>query len=117
MAEAKVVQIDDLVTISENALVMIAGIALKDVEGVFLKGVNFEENKSIEKQALKNLRKCVAFIPHEKGIKFEISISIIYGANIEETSKNVQTAVFEAIERNIGVVPYKVNVIVNGIEF
>lgn len=118
MAEAKVVQIDDLVSISENALIMIAGIALKDCDGVSIKGVRINrEEKTIEKSDLKNLKKSVKFIQHEKGIKFEIQVSVMYGSNIEDVSKAVQTAVFEAVERNIGVKPYKVNVIVNGIEF
>jgi uncharacterized alkaline shock family protein YloU len=96
---------------------MIAGIALKDVEAVSMRGVHFKEDKTLDKGDLKNLKKNIRFIQHEKGIKYEISVSVKYGANIEETSKEVQTVVFDAVERNIGVKPYKVNVVVNGIEF
>jgi len=118
MADLKVVQIDDLVSISENALITIAGIALNDVEGVFIKGLKADEKqKALDKTGIKNLKKSIDFIQHDQGIMFEVSISITYGSNIEETSKKVQQAIFEAIERNIGVKPYKVNVIVNGIEF
>lgn len=115
MAELKSIQISDLVTISENALISIAGIALTEVEGVSTK--HSHADGVLDKSEMRHYKKTIKFTEHNQGMVFDISVKIKYGNNIEVVSKNIQETVINAFERNIGVKPHKINVIVTGIEF
>ncbi|BDF70822.1 alkaline-shock protein [Oscillospiraceae bacterium] len=103
--------------ISEEVLAVIAAAAALEVEGVGSLAANLGSDLA-ELLGKKNLAKGVHIAVSEgESVSVDISILIKYGYTIPEVAKNVQDAVYTAIENTSGLSVECVNVQVGGILF
>ena len=103
--------------ISEEVLAVIAAAAALEVEGVGSLAANLGSDLVEMLGGKKNLSKGVHLTVTEENITVDISILIKYGCVVPDVAKQVQDAVYTAIENMSGLTPECVNIHVAGITF
>ena len=98
------------VRISDEVLMVIAGTAAMEAEGV-LRHVWLVGGKPARKQ----MAKCTKVVVKNKTVSIGISIAVRFGAKIHEVSLEVQKRVKSAIETMTGLSVAEVNVTINTI--
>ena len=103
--------------ISEEVLAGIAAAAALEVEGVSGLAANLGSDIAELLGGKKNLSKGVHITVEEESVRVDVSILIKYGYTIIDVAKEVQNAVFSAIENTSGLTVECVNVHVLGVTF
>ena len=99
------------IQITEDVVSVIAGIAMKDIEGVAKVAAGFAEAFG-----KKNLGKGVKVEINEKEVKIDVSIIVKYGAKIPEVATRIQEKITADVESMTGFKVVSVNVKVQGVE-
>ncbi len=98
------------VSIADEVVAMIAGLAASEVEGVASMAGNVTRDL-INKLSMKSLSKGVRItVDENKTVKAALAINIRYGYNVPDTSAQVQEKVKTAIETMTGLTVAEVNV-------
>ena len=97
------------VRIADEVVVIIAGLATTEVEGVSSMAGNIT-NEIVSKLGMKNLSKGILVEVMENEVKVDVAINIAYGYSIPEVSAKVQDKVKSAIENMTGLTVAVVNV-------
>lgn len=103
--------------ISEDVLAVIAAAAAMEVEGVGSLSTNLSSDIAELLGGKKNLSKGIHITVEEESIRVDLSILIKYGYTIIDVAKEVQNAVYHAIENTSGLTVECVNVHVAGVSF
>ncbi|WP_130868202.1 Asp23/Gls24 family envelope stress response protein [Intestinimonas massiliensis (ex Afouda et al. 2020)] len=103
--------------ISEDVLAVIAAAAAMEVEGVGSLSANLSSDIAELLGGKKNLSKGIHITVEEESIRVDLSILIKYGYTIIDVAKEVQNAVYHAIENTSGLTVECVNVHVAGVSF
>ena len=101
--------------ISEEVLAVIA--AAMEVEGVGSLAANLGSDIAELLGGKKNLSKGIHIAVEEESIRVDVSLLIKYGYTIIDVAKEVQNAVYSAIENTSGLTVECVNVHVLGVAF
>ena len=104
------------VQIADEVVAIIAGLAATEVEGVDSMAGNIT-NELVSKLGKKNLSKGIHIAVEEESIRVDVSLLIKYGYTIIDVAKEVQNAVYSAIENTSGLTVECVNVHVLGVAF
>ena len=102
--------------ICEDVLAVIAAAATLEVEGVGSLSANLSTDLA-ELLGKKNLAKGVHISVQEESIRVDVSVLIKYGYTILDVAKQVQNAVYNAIENTSGLTVECVNVHDSGVSF
>ena len=102
------------IQITEDVVSVIAGIAMKDIEGVAKVAAGFAGGIS-EAFGKKNLGKGVKVEINEKEVKIDVSIIVKYGAKIPEVATRIQEKITADVESMTGFKVVSVNVKVQGV--
>ncbi len=102
--------------ICEDVLAVIAAAATLEVEGVGSLSANLSTDLA-ELLGKKNLAKGVHISVQEESIRVDVSVLIKYGYTILDVAKQVQNAVYNAIENTSGLNVESVNIHVAGVTF
>lgn len=103
------------VSIADDVVASIAGIAAIEVKGVSKLTGNISK-ELVAKLGKKNLSKGVKVDIIEGTVDVDLSLELEYGNSIKTVSENVQIKVKQAIESMTGLVVGSVNVVVSGIK-
>ena len=103
--------------ISEDVLAVIAAAAATEGEGVGSLSTNLSSDIAELLGGKKNLSKGIRIAMEEDSVQVDVSLLIKYGYTIVDVAKEVQNAVFLAIENTSGLPVENVNVHVAGILF
>lgn len=103
--------------ISEDVLAVIAAAAATEVEGVGSLSTNLSSDIAELLGGKKNLSKGIRIAMEEDSVQVDVSLLIKYGYTIVDVAKEVQNAVFLAIENTSGLPVENVNVHVVSILF
>lgn len=103
--------------ISEEVLAVIAAAAALEVEGVGSLAANLGSDLVEMLGGKKNLSRGVHLTVAEENVMVDVSILVKYGHVVPDVAKQVQDAVYTAIENMSGMTPECVNVHVAGITF
>ena len=103
--------------ISEEVLAVIAAAAAMKVEGVGSLAANLGSDIAELLGGKKNLSKGIHIAVEEESIRVDVSLLIKYGYTIIDVAKEVQNAVYSAIENTSGLTVECVNVHVLGVAF
>ena len=103
--------------ISEDVLAVIAAGAATGVEGVGNLSTNLSSDIAELLGAKKNLSKGIRITMVGESVRVDVSLLVKYGYTIIDVAKEVQSAVFNAIENTSGLTVENVNVHVAGIVF
>lgn len=103
--------------ISEDVLAVIAAAAATEVEGVGSLSTNLSSDIAELLGAKKNLSKGIRITMAGESVRVDVSLLVKYGYAIIDVAKEVQSAVFNAIENTSGLTVENVNVHVAGIVF
>ena len=103
------------VSIADDVVASIAGIAAIEVKGVSKLTGNISK-ELVAKLGKKNLAKGVKVDIIEGTVDVDLSLELEYGNSIKTVSENVQIKVKQAIESMTGLVVGSVNVVVSGIK-
>ena len=121
MADAKeyVSRPDELgnIHISEEVLAVIAAAAALEVEGVGSLAANLGSDLAELLGGKKNLAKGIHISVEEESVRVDVALLIKYGYTIPDVAREVQEAVYTAIESTSGLTVECVNVQVSGITF
>ena len=101
------------VHISEEVLAVIAAAAALEVEGVANLGTDIAELLG----GKKNLSKGIHITVLEESVRIDVSVLVKYGYTVIDVAKEVQNAVYNAIENTSGLAVEGVNVHVAGVTF
>ena len=115
--KAFVIKEDDMgeITVAEEVVAIIAGIASTEVSGVSSMSGNIT-NEIVAKLGMRNLSKGVRVEMAENIVKVTVSIIVDYQANVPEVSRSVQERVKTSIENMTGLNVAEVNVKIAGID-
>lgn len=102
------------VQIADDVVVMIAGLAAREVEGVSAMAGNVT-GELMSKVGVKNLAKGVKVDILGKDVTVELAVNVEYGYNIPAVSQKIQTKVKSAIENMTGLNVTDVNIRVAGV--
>ena len=105
------------VRISDEVVVVIAGLAAIEVPGVVGMSGSGIAGSVVEMLGKRNLSKGVKVSVGEKQAVADLSILVEYGVRIPEVAKAVQENVRRAIESMTGLQVVEVNVHVQGVDF
>ena len=94
-----------------------AGAAATEVEGVGSLSTNLSSDIAELLGAKKNLSKGIRITMVGESVRVDVSLLVKYGYTIVDVAKEVQSAVFNAIENTSGLTVEHVNVHVAGIVF
>ena len=103
--------------ISEDVLAVIAAAIPTEVEGVGSLSTNLSSDIAELLGAKKNLSKGIRITMVGESVRVDVSLLVKYGYTIIDVAKEVQSAVFNAIENTSGLTVENVNVHVAGIVF
>ena len=103
--------------ISEDVLAVIAAAAATEVEGVCSLSTNLSSDIAELLGAKKNLSKGIRIAMVDESVRVDVSLLIKYGYTIIDVAKQVQSAVYNAIQNTSGLTVETVNVHVSGIVF
>ena len=114
-ADNKTFKIKEGVSITDEVVAIIAGLAATEVEGVSSLEGNLK-NQALEKAGYKKLSKGVMVnISENEELYIRISINTEYGGEIPEICKQVQDKVKSTVENMTGLVVTNVDVIVSSV--
>ncbi len=102
------------VQIADDVVVMIAGLATREVEGVSAMVGNVT-GELMSKVGVKNLAKGVKVDILGKDVTVDLSVNVEYGYNIPAVSQKIQTKVKSAIENMTGLNVVDVNIRIAGV--
>ena len=102
------------VQIADEVVVIIAGLAATEVEGVDSMAGNIT-NELVGKLGMKNLSKGVKVEVTEEHVSVDLSLNIKYGFSIPEVCEKVQDKVKSAIENMTGLTVLDVNIKIAGV--
>lgn len=105
------------VHISEEVLAVIAAAAALEVEGVGTLSANLGTDIAELLGGKKNLSKGIHITVLEESVRIDVSILVKYGYTVIDVAKEVQNAVYNAIENTSGLAVEGVNVHVAGVTF
>ena len=97
------------VKVSDEVIMVIAGLAATEVEGVSSMAGNIT-NEIVSKLGMKNLSKGIVVELLDDEIKVDVAINIAYGYSIPEVSAKVQDKVKTTIESMTGIEVAVINV-------
>ena len=103
------------ITVAEEVVAIIAGIASTEVEGVSARSGNIT-NELVAKLGMKNLSKGVRVEMNENNVSVQVSIIVDFAANVPEVSRKVQERIKTSIENMTGLNVAEVNVKIAGID-
>lgn len=103
------------VSIADDVVASIAGIAAIEVKGVYKLNGNIT-NELIGKLGKKNLANGVKVDISEGEVSVDISVELMYGNSVRKVSEEIQTKVKQAVETMTGLRVVVVNVFVTGIK-
>ena len=103
--------------ISEEVLAVIAAAAALEVEGVGSLAANLGTDLAELLGGKKNLAKGVHITVEEESVRVDVAVLIKYGYTIPAVAREVQEAVYSAMENTSGLTVECVNVQVSGIVF
>ncbi|MEQ2455084.1 Asp23/Gls24 family envelope stress response protein [Flavonifractor hominis] len=103
--------------ISEEVLAVIAAAAAMEVEGVGSLSANLGSDIAELLGGKKNLSKGIHITVEEESVRVDLSLFIKYGYTIIDVAKQVQNAVYNAIENTSGLTVECINVHVAGVSF
>ena len=112
-----VYEIEDVgqVQIGDEVIVLIAGLAAREVEGVQKMSGNIT-NEIVSKLGMKNLSKGVKVSIDGEKVDVVLNLILKYGVSIPKTSREVQEKVKGAIETMTGLTVGEVNIRIAGIQ-
>lgn len=115
--KAFVIKEDDMgeITVAEEVVAIIAGIASTEVEGVSSMSGNIT-GEIVAKLGMRNLSKGVRVEMSGNTVCVMVSIIVDYQANVPEVSRKVQERVKTSIENMTGLNVAEVNVKIAGID-
>ena len=102
------------VTIADEVVAMIAGLAATEVEGVDSMAGNIT-NELVGKLGMKNLSKGVKVEVNEEHVSVDLSLNMKYGYSLPAVSEKVQERVRTAIETMTGLTVLEVNIKIAGV--
>lgn len=102
------------VQIADDVVVMIAGLATREVEGVSAMVGNVT-GELMSKVGVKNLAKGVKVDILGKDVTVDLSVNVEYGYNIPAVSQKIQAKVKSAIENMTGLNVVDVNIRIAGV--
>lgn len=102
------------VQIADDVVVMIAGLAAREVDGVSAMAGNMT-GELMSKVGVKNLNKGVKVDIFEKNVTVDLAVIVEYGYNIPAVCQKVQTKVKNAIENMTGLNVTDVNIRIAGV--
>ena len=102
------------VQIADDVVVMIAGLATREVEGVSAMVGNVT-GELMSKVGVKNLAKGVKVDILGKDVTVDLSVNVEYGYNIPVVSQKIQAKVKSAIENMTGLNVVDVNIRIAGV--
>lgn len=102
------------VQIADDVVVMIAGLATREVEGVSAMVGNVT-GELMSKVGVKNLAKGVKVDILGKDVTVDLAVNVEYGYNIPVVSQKIQTKVKSAIENMTGLNVVDVNIRIAGV--
>ena len=105
------------VHISEEVLAVIAAAAALEVEGVGSLSANLGTDIAELLGGKKNLSKGIHITVLEESVRIDVSVLVKYGYTVIDVAKEVQNAVYNAIENTSGLAVEGVNVHVAGVTF
>ncbi len=103
------------ITVAEEVVAIIAGIASTEVEGVSSMSGNIT-NEIVAKLGMKNLSKGVRVEMNDNNVTVMVSVIVDYAANVPEVSRKVQERIKTSIENMTGLNVAEVNVKIAGID-
>ena len=114
-ADKKSFRIKEGVSVTDEVVAIIAGLAATDVEGVASLEGNLK-NKAIEKTGINKLSKGVRIVSKdEKEIVIRLSINIEYGQEIQSVCKIVQEKVKSTVENMTGIAVSEVDIKISSV--
>ena len=102
------------VQIADEVVATIAGMAATEVEGVASMAGNIT-NELVSKLGMRNLSKGVKIDVDSNAVSVDLVLTLEYGYNIPNTSKQVQEKVKSAIESMTGLNVSNVNIRITGV--
>ena len=105
------------VHISEEVLAVIAAAAALEVEEVSSLSANLGTDIAELLGGKKNLSKGIHITVLEESVRIDVSVLVKYGYTVIDVAKEVQNAVYNAIENTSGLAVEGVNVHVAGVTF
>jgi uncharacterized alkaline shock family protein YloU len=102
------------VQIADEVVATIAGLAATEVEGVASMASNIT-NELVSKLGMRNLSKGVKIDVDSNAVSVDLVLTLEYGYNIPNTSKQVQEKVKSAIESMTGLNVSNVNIRITGV--
>lgn len=103
------------ITVADEVIAIIAGIATTEVEGVSSMAGNIT-NELVAKLGMKNLSRGVKVEMNDNQVTVMISINVAFATNVPEVSYKVQQKVKASIENMTGLTVAEVNVKIAGID-
>lgn len=97
------------ISVSEEVVAIIAGLAATEVEGVSSMAGNIT-NEIVSKLGMKNLSKGIFVEVMDDEIKVDVALNIAYGYAIPEISAKVQERVKSSVENMTGLTVAVVNI-------
>lgn len=104
-----------MVTIADEVVAIIAGLAATEVKGVASMAGNVT-NELVSRLGMKNLSKGVRVAVNNSKVKVDLALNLSYGYSIPKTSQIVQDKVKGAIENMTGLEVVSVNIRIAGID-
>ncbi len=104
-----------MVTIADEVVAIIAGLAATEVKGVASMAGNVT-NELVSRLGMKNLSKGVRVAVNNNKVKVDLALNLSYGYSIPKTSQIVQDKVKGAIENMTGLEVVSVNIRIAGID-
>ncbi|MBQ1871683.1 MAG: Asp23/Gls24 family envelope stress response protein [Lachnospiraceae bacterium] len=103
------------ITVAEEVVAIIAGIAATEVEGVSAMAGNIT-NEIVAKLGMKNLSKGVHVDMNGNEVTVMVAVVMAYAANVPEVSAKIQERIKTSIENMTGLHVAEVNVKIAGID-
>lgn len=103
------------ITVADEVVAIIAGIATTEVEGVSSMAGNIT-NELVAKLGMKNLSKGVKVEMNDNEVSVMVSINVAFATNVPDVSYKVQQKVKASIENMTGLTVSEVNVKIAGID-
>lgn len=107
---------DNGISISEDVVSVIAGVAVSEVSGVASMAGGFAGGISEVFSGKKNMSKGIKVEVGEKETKIDVNIIVEYGVRIPDVAFEIQNRVTKAVETMTGLKVVEVNVHVQGVK-
>lgn len=111
-----IAQLDDgrgEITIADQVVAKIAGLAMAEVDGVYAVGGGFSRAMGAAREALggsKNLTQGVSVEVGKKQAALDLTLIVEYPHPIHEVAENVRKAIFTNVEKLVGLEVVEVNI-------